>query len=127
MSDTNATPLGLGVDAGGSQTRWALANAAAGIVAEGAVRGMSALQLRDPQSLGAALAELAAAVLAHGRPARVHAGLTGLGGDEDTLRALVAAPFGIAPEAVTIGSDIEIACRDLFAPGEGYVVYAGTC
>ncbi len=119
-------PLGLGVDAGGTQTRWALASAAAGIVAEGAVRGMSALQLRAPQSLGEALSELASAVLTHGHPARVHAGLTGVGGDVEALRTLIAAPLGLAPEAVSIGSDIEIAYLDIFAPGEGYVVYAGT-
>lgn len=126
MSHTKEDPLGLGVDAGGSQTRWALASAARGIVAEGAVRGMSALQLRAPQSLGEALSELAASVLAHGRPARVHAGLTGLGGDVEALGALFAAPFGLAPDAVAVGSDIEIAYLDIFAPGEGYVVYAGT-
>ena len=118
--------LGLGIDAGGTQTRWALASAPGDIVAEGAVRGMSALQLREPQSLREALAELATAVLAHGRPARVHAGLTGLGGEVETLRALVAAPLGLAPGAVAVTSDIEIAYLDVFAPGEGYVVYAGT-
>jgi glucosamine kinase len=135
------SPLGLGIDAGGTRTRWALARVAAGadaaqgdvagcarpaIAAEGSVRGMSALQLREPGRLQEALAELAAQVLAHGRPARVHAGLTGLGNDVDALRAVVAAPFGLAPEAVAITSDIEIAYLDIFSPGAGYVVYAGT-
>jgi glucosamine kinase len=118
--------LGLGIDAGGTQTRWALAADGQGIVAEGAVRGMSALQLREPDSLAATLAGLAAEVLAHGKPVRVHAGLTGLGEEADALRALVAAPLGLAPQAVAISSDIEIAYLDIFAPGEGYVVYAGT-
>jgi glucosamine kinase len=117
--------LGLGVDAGGTQTRWALAGAD-GVVAEGAVRGMSALQLREPAALRAALAELAGDVLEHGRPARVHAGLTGLGNDVETLRALVAEPFALAPDAVVVTSDIHIAYLDIFSPGEGYVVYAGT-
>ena len=36
---------GLGIDAGGTQTRWALADAAGAIVAEGAVDGMSATQM----------------------------------------------------------------------------------
>src|SRR6185436_13296177 len=42
------------------------------------------------------------------------------------LKALVAEPLGLDPESVTVGSDIETAYLDLFAPGEGYVVYAGT-
>ena len=121
-----SSPLGLGIDAGGTQTRWALAARETGIVAEGAVRGMSALQLRQPEALAETLAGLAAEVLAHGKPVRVHAGLTGLGDEAEALRALVAAPLGLAPDAVAITSDIEIAYLDIFAPGEGYVVYAGT-
>ena len=121
-----STPLGLGIDAGGTQTRWALAAAPGTIAAEGAARGMSALQLRSGDCLREALAELASAVLAHGRPTRVHAGLTGLGNEIDSLRALIAAPLGLEPHAVVVTSDIEIAYLDVFAPGEGYVVYAGT-
>ena len=117
--------LGLGIDAGGTGTRWALAAAPGVIAAEGTVRGMSALQLRTGE-LREALAELGVAVLAHGRPTRVHAGLTGLDSDIDTLQALIAAPLDLAPDAIVVTSDIEIAYLDAFAPGEGYVVYAGT-
>lgn len=121
-----SAPLGLGIDAGGTQTRWALASAPDAIAAEGAVRGMSALQLRTEAKLRDALAELAAAVLPHGRPVRIRAGLTGLGNDIDKLRALIAAAFDLAPECVVVTSDMEIAYLDVFAPGEGYLVYAGT-
>lgn len=118
--------LGLGIDAGGSQTRWALAAPPGTIVAEGAVRGMSALQVRQSGALGETLSTLAAAALAHGKPARVCAGFTGLGDEADTLRGLIGSPLGLPPEAVMVTSDIEIAYRDVFAPGEGYVIYAGT-
>ena len=37
--------LGLGIDAGGTRTRWALADRAGAIVAEGEVAGLSALQM----------------------------------------------------------------------------------
>ena len=37
--------FGLGIDAGGTQTRWALANADGEMVAEGAVTGLSGLQM----------------------------------------------------------------------------------
>lgn len=118
--------LGLGIDAGGTRTRWALATAAEGIVAEGEVRGMSALHAREERHVRETLAELAAGVFAHGRPVRVHAGLTGFGENIEVLRALFAESLSLTREAVTLGSDIEIAYLDAFAPGEGYVVYAGT-
>ena len=118
--------LGLGIDAGGTRTRWALATVPGEILAAGEVRGMSALQVREERHVRETLADLAADVLAHGRPARVHAGLTGFGENVEALRALVAAPLALAQAAVTLGSDIEIAYLDAFAPGQGYVVYAGT-
>lgn len=120
--------LALGIDAGGTQTRWALVDAAGEVAAEGAVRGFSALQARGAErpAVVATLEELARAVLAVGHPERVHAGLTGFGGEGEGLRALIAAPLGLDPTTVTVGSDIETTYLDLFAPGEGYVVYAGT-
>ena len=126
MSKTDESILGLGIDAGGTQTRWALAAPRGGIVAEGAVRGMSALQVGKGNHVREAMAELAAAALAHGKPARVHAGVTGFGENIETLRSLIAAPFDLESSAVTLASDMEIAFLDLFAPGEGYMVYAGT-
>ena len=118
----------LGIDAGGTETRWALIDRSGEIAAEGQLRGFSALQVRgsERQFVAATLAELARAVLPTGRPERVHAGLTGFGGTGDELKDLIAAPLGLAPDAVTVGSDIETAYLDLFAPGEGYVIYAGT-
>jgi glucosamine kinase len=118
--------LGLGIDAGGTQSRWALASEADDIVAEGAVRGMSALQVGKGDHVGAAMAELAVAVGQLGKPAHVHAGFTGFGENIEMLRGLIAAPFGLQPPAVTLASDMEIAFLDLFAPGQGYMVYSGT-
>jgi N-acetylglucosamine kinase-like BadF-type ATPase len=118
--------IGLGIDAGGTQTRWALAAAKGEIVAQGAVRGMSALQVGEGNHVREAMAELAAAALPHGAPASIHAGVTGFGENIEALRALIAAPFSLGKSAVTLSSDMEIAYLDLFAPGEGYMVYAGT-
>jgi len=56
----------------------------------------------------------------------VHAGFTGFGENIETLRGLIAAPLGLERAAVTLASDMEIAFLDLFAPGEGYMVYSGT-
>jgi glucosamine kinase len=120
--------VALGIDAGGSQTRWALVDASGAIAGEGQARGFSALQVRgnDRSIVVSTLNEIATAVLALRRPERVHAALTGFGGETDALKALVAAPLGLDPGAVTVGSDIETTYLDLFAPGEGYVIYAGT-
>ena len=120
--------LGLGLDAGGTRTRWAIAAGGGEIVAEGHVRGMSALQVADArrEQVARTLDELARDVLAIAKPDRVHAGLTGFGEGSERLADLIAAPLGLDPSAITLGSDIETAYRDLFAPGEGYVVYAGT-
>ena len=77
---SRAGALGLGIDAGGTQTRWALASPSGELVAEGSVAGLSAVQLASrsgQQAVRDTFAELAADVLAVGRPAQVHAGLTG--------------------------------------------------
>jgi glucosamine kinase len=120
--------LALGIDAGGTETRWALADARGEIVAEGQVRGFSALQIRAQERplVAATLDTLAREVLATGRPSRIHAGLTGYGGDRDAWIALIAGAFGVQSGDVAVGSDIETTYLDLFAPGEGYIVYAGT-
>lgn len=142
-----ATELGLGIDAGGTRTRWALADAAGVIVAEGAVGGMSATQMADEAGRAAAhgvFAALAAQVqaqwpvpgrsqdqaqepaLAGGGPVAVCAGLTGFDGAAALPALWLAELFQLAPAAVTVRNDIEIAYLDAFAPGAGYLVYAGT-
>ena len=126
----HATPsLGLGIDAGGTRTRWALANADGAIVVQGEVAGLSALQMSSAtgrDTVHANFSALAAAVLATGQPQRVHAGLTGFGGDGEQLQRWLAELLGVAPDAVTLCNDIEIAYFDSFRPGQGYLVYAGT-
>ena len=121
--------LGLGLDAGGTQTRWALAHADGEVITDGAVAGITALQLNTNDGrahIGAALAEIAQAVKMIGIPHHVCAGVTGLDQRDERLCNLIGETLGIASQAVSVHSDIEIAFRDLFALGEGYVVYAGT-
>jgi glucosamine kinase len=121
--------LGLGIDAGGTQTRWALAAPDGAILAEGQVAGLSALQMGSAagrQTVHANFAVLARAVLAHGRPARIRAGMTGFGGDGEQLQRWLAELLGVPARGITLCNDIEIAYLDSFAPGEGYLVYAGT-
>lgn len=121
--------LGLGIDAGGTQTRWALAARDGAVLAEGIAPGVSALQLSSSdgrEAVQACFRGIATEALAKGRPQRIHAGMTGFGGDSSLLAEWLAAAFGITVGEVTLSNDIEIAYRDSFAPGEGYLVYAGT-
>jgi N-acetylglucosamine kinase-like BadF-type ATPase len=121
--------LGLGIDAGGTQTRWALANPAGEIVAEGSVAGMSATQMSNTVGRDAVrgiFALLATQVLAAGQPVRVCAGLTGFDGVSTQAGQWLAEVLKIAPTAIIMRNDVEIAYLDSFAPGAGYLVYAGT-
>jgi len=121
--------LGLGIDAGGTQTRWALARPDGTVVASGHVAGSSALQMASSdgrERLRAVFASLAQDVLAHGRPASICAGLTGFGGDSAVLTGWLEGLLGVASGAISVRNDIEIAYLDSFSPGAGYLVYAGT-
>lgn len=123
------SPLGLGIDAGGTRTRWALATPAGELVAEGSVSGISALQLATrsgQQAVRDTLSALATEVQAVGRPRQVHAGLTGYGGVDEPLAGWIREPLGLPAAAVNLVTDIEVAYLDVFNPGEGYLVYAGT-
>ena len=129
MTTLQTATLGLGIDAGGTQTRWALADERGSIVADGVVAGLSALQMGSEAgraALQTTLAALRDQVLVHGRPQQVVAGLTGFGGEDGVLKQMLAHLLALAPQAVTLGNDIEIAYLASFAPGEGYLVYAGT-
>ena len=121
--------LGLGIDAGGTRTRWALAASDGEVIAEGKVGGLSALQMSSASgrhTVHANFSALAKAVLAHGKPQHVQAGLTGFGGDGEQLQRWLAELTGVPLRAVTLCSDIEIAYLGSFEPGQGYLVYAGT-
>lgn len=131
MTTPETPPCFLGIDAGGTQTRWALADAQGDIVAEGSAAGLSATQMADAAGRAdarATFAALATAVLDIGPPAQVCAGLTGFGGGGDSVQLAewLAASLALPADAIALRSDIEIAYLDSFAPGEGYLVYAGT-
>jgi N-acetylglucosamine kinase-like BadF-type ATPase len=126
---TSELPLGLGIDAGGTQTRWALADPSGKIVAEGTVAGLSALMMAKPagrEQVFATFTQLAKDVRESGKPLRVCAGLTGFGGDGNVLLGWLSDLLDVRLDAITICNDIEIAYLDAFEPGQGYLVYAGT-
>ncbi len=101
--------------------------------AEGSVAGFSALHLASEselQKLTEILASLASEVAAHGGVSAVYAGVTGYGGmqarSSQLLQTVLARYLNLSGDAVTLSSDIELACLAAFEPGAGYLVYAGT-
>lgn len=129
-----ATPAALGLDAGGTQTRWAVVAQDGAVLAGGELQGFSALQVHDApgrETVAQVLDQLAQQVgSAAFQVRRVCAGVTGVGAPDEPaageLRGLLAQALGMDGDAVHVTSDIEVAYRDVFAPGAGYLVYAGT-
>lgn len=131
MNKSTALALGLGLDVGGTSTRWALARADGSVLAEGQASGFSGQQMASGsgrERVVQTLSDVAAQVATKGASlAALWAGVTGH--DEQSgpgLRRLMARVFGLPEAAVTVGNDVEIAARLLFEPGAGHLVYAGT-
>lgn len=137
-----AGALAVGLDVGGTQTRWALARAGGPVLAEGTVGGFSGQQVLTEAGRAQIAHELravaqavqaAAGADAGGAPApaaavqRVWAGVTGFdAASGPALGELFAATLGLPRAAIRLHNDVELACRLCFAPGGGYLVYAGT-
>ena len=131
---------GLGIDAGGTSTRWAIADVAGQLLAQGRATGLTALMMGNEAGrvqTAAVLRQLAQDVAqvcdANGArlavPQRVLAGFTGYSDAPPVraaLEALIAGPLNLPAARVLVVGDIALAYLDCFAPGDGYLVYAGT-
>jgi glucosamine kinase len=134
MNDVNdngqASRPGLGLDAGGTQTRWALADAGGALLAQGTAAAISGLQLDSAEGRAAMAGTLQGIADAVGPVCAVVAGVTGFDATQQPqMCAMLAAALRLDPRsahAVRALNDIELACHAAFAPGAGYVVYAGT-
>ncbi|TAG00393.1 MAG: ATPase [Burkholderiales bacterium] len=134
MNPVLVSHAAIGIDAGGTQTRWCVMDSAQHIVAEGAVRGLSALMLNNAvgmqeltDSLGAIAANIATLQpVSHAANTSLHAGFTGVDGASAALHATIAHAFNLPAARVSVSGDVEIAFRAAFEPGEGYLIYAGT-
>ena len=128
--------IGLGIDAGGTATRWALATSTGKILHEGQVGALTGLLMKDDagrELLRATFRQLAADARAIAPFTSICAGMTGYDAGSksrnaagDALIDLIASALQVGLRAVTLGNDVEIAYLDIFAPGAGYIVYAGT-
>lgn len=131
-TDTPAGALALGIDAGGSSTRWLLVDPSGEAVGEGKVGPVSAIELRPGVDAGPAienLGRLAEQVLSTALPSFVVAGVTGLdtGSPEASrLERFLCDRLGLADGKVAVLGDVITAYLSVFAPGEGVLVYGGT-
>lgn len=127
-SSVPAPAPALGLDAGGSATRWALAAADGTIVAEGSAPPLSGVQLLDAEACARLCAVLdAIAADCPAAPRAAWAGVSGLDAvTAPAFAALVARSFGLPAGRVHAAGDIELLCRAAGAPGRCIVLYAGT-
>lgn len=123
-------PVHLGLDVGGTASRWVACDADGQVVARGSVGGATAhvFNPAERQRLGTALGQLAEAVAAAGlEPGGLVGGLTGFGAAAAReIQALAGAALGLAPEQVLVTDDIVLAYAAHFQPGQGHLVSAGT-
>lgn len=138
----------LGIDAGGSSTRWLLLAGDGEVIASGRVGPVSGIELgraagpddslpTEPESEPATstsrafanLAELATQSVVHGAPARVVAGVTGLDSfspEAERVEGFLAQQLGLPQERVSVLGDLVTAYLSAFEPGEGVLIYGGT-
>lgn len=117
--------LALGLDAGGSATKWALLRGGQ-VVADGVAPPLTAALLDTPAG-DHNLAALVAAL--PGRPDALHAGVPGLSAGSERaqqVRAALAGAVGLSEPAVGVESDLDLAYRTHLGAGEGILLYAGT-
>jgi glucosamine kinase len=121
----------VGIDVGGTAARWAVVDAQGAVLAQGESPGWSAAAwgTAAQDALQDAVRACSAAVLAAHAPTALTtlaAGVTGFDADVPELRRFVAEAFALPPPAVQLMSDVALACRAHFAPGEGIALITGT-
>ncbi len=126
MSAADPPPF-LGLDAGGTATRWALCTRDGAAIREGQGPGLSGLMMLTAEGRAALMAALQAIAADCGPVQGLCAGLTGFDGDGDgPMAEAFGQAFALAPSRALLYNDIELACHAAFAPGQGHLVYAGT-
>lgn len=118
----------LGIDIGGTASRWVVVDDAGLVLDRGSAPGATG-HLFNPaerERLTATLSGIADLVRHH-TPVAACLGITGLGeAVHDEARNLIVALFAIDPAMVRLGDDMELAFRATFEPGTGHLVSAGT-
>lgn len=124
------TKVHLGLDVGGTASRWVACDIGGELVARGNLGGATAhvFNPAEKDRLSGVLTQLAGAIAdAKLEVLSLTGGLTGFGpAAAPDICSLAAGALGIEPEAVLVIDDIILAYAALFRPGEGHLVSAGT-
>ncbi|WP_407572370.1 N-acetylglucosamine kinase [Deinococcus altitudinis] len=138
MTAETITQALLGIDGGGSGTKWATFGPDGLPVNQGRLEALTGHLFTDEdrteaRALLARLSAQLSAGLAEGvqadspRPEAVVAGISGLQqGMGAWFQETLAEIFGLPPQLVRVTDDMTLAYAAQFAPGEGVLVYAGT-
>ena len=125
--------FGLGIDAGGTATRWTLIKSNGDIIKQGQARGLTGLLMDSVEGRAQLAHELQQIALTCSHHAdhlkgalSVFAGFTGLPDDIGPIKHLVADALNVEAAKTTLVSDIELTHRAHFEPDQGFIVYAGT-
>lgn len=120
----------MGLDIGGTASRWVLCGDDGQELARGKAPGATGhvFNPAEKDKLGNTLAAIATAVGTAGFTLNsVTAGLTGYGAAvAEEVKALLGSAFGIGPERTVVIDDVALAYLANFAPGEGHLISAGT-
>jgi glucosamine kinase len=120
----------LGIDVGGTASRWVACDDAGTVLARGQAAGATGhiFNPAERDRLSAALAQIASSLGNSGLTARsLTAGLTGYGSAvSDEVKAMLSGLLGVAADAILVTDDIVLAYMANFVPGEGHLVSAGT-
>lgn len=114
----------LGIDMGGSATRWVALDPSGAVIARGEGPGATGLNALDPATRPLLLAALAPIRGAVPGLVRAYVGMTGAGFAGDPALAAVVAE-GLGAEAVIV-NDMVLAWQAVWPGGGGHLVAAGT-
>lgn len=124
------TDVHLGLDIGGTASRWVLCDAGGAEIARGKASGATGHVFNPAESarLNAALTTISASIdRTQFAIASVTLGMTGFGnGVADEVKAMLAEAFGVDTGRMIVIDDVVLAYMANFAPGEGHLVSAGT-
>lgn len=123
--------IGLGIDIGGTATRWQLQNESGHCMAEGEAPGLHGVMVDAEQHRHTVdvMRHVLAQVLRHAHPTHVVAGITGYAGNPSKQQDDVfhqAITRALPQASCLLLSDVLLSYFCAFEPGQGYVVYAGT-
>lgn len=120
--------LYLGLDVGGTASRWALVDGDGTVVQRGALGGATGhLFAEGPRGDFVRMIDGVVVALGSVRPEAIFAGVTGLAPQAFAeARAIMGPRLGVGPETIGLDDDIALAYRAAFRPGEGHLVSAGT-